>query len=203
MESDLERPRASAVTILEPLFQGSPTMTEPSNDTDDSTLFREAIGDVTPVTHDRAAIQKTPPKPIPVQRALDEARVMRDALSDDFHPVELETGEELVFARPGLQHTVLRKLRRGQFCVGAELDLHGMTSQIARQHVHRFLNDARHTGIRCVRVIHGKGHGSSNKGPVLKVKLNTWLRQRHDVLAFCSARPQDGGTGAAYVLLKR
>ncbi|MCB1735323.1 MAG: Smr/MutS family protein [Gammaproteobacteria bacterium] len=175
----------------------------PPLDPDESAAFREAVGEVIPIAHDRVSSRPAPPPAIARQRQLDEARVMQDALSDDFHPIELETGEELIFARSGLQHSVLRKLRRGQFCVGAELDLHGMTAPIARQHVAHFLNDARHAGIRCVRIIHGKGRGSSNKGPVLKVKLNTWLRQRHDVLAYCSARPQDGGTGAAYVLLKR
>ena len=103
----------------------------------------------------------------------------------------------------GIDKNTAARFRKGKYPIDATLDLHGMTAPIARQHVAHFLNDARHAGIRCVRIIHGKGRGSSNKGPVLKVKLNTWLRQRHDVLAYCSARPQDGGTGAAYVLLKR
>jgi DNA-nicking Smr family endonuclease len=123
-------------------------------------------------------------------------------LSDSLDPAEVETGEELLFARPGLQHGVLRKLRRGQYSHGAELDLHGMTVVIARQALALFLSECQHDGIRNVRIIHGKGNGSLRQQPILKSKVNHWLRQRNEVLAFCSARPIDGGTGALYVLLR-
>jgi DNA-nicking Smr family endonuclease len=134
---------------------------------------------------------------------LEQQRIMRDMLSDAFDPAEIETGEELLFSRKGLQHGLIRKLRRGQFTVQAELDLHGLTVAEARQALAEFLADVRAAGARCVRIIHGKGYGSRHKQPVLKNKLNGWLQQRDEVLAFCSARQVDGGTGAVYVLLKR
>jgi DNA-nicking Smr family endonuclease len=115
----------------------------------------------------------------------------------------METGEEIYYCREGLQQTVLRKLKRGQFRVSAFLDLHGMTVTIARQALAHFLQIARRDNITCVRIIHGKGNRSRHKGPILKHKVNHWLRQRDEVLAFCSARPVDGGTGAVYVLLRR
>jgi DNA-nicking Smr family endonuclease len=124
-------------------------------------------------------------------------------LSDALDAAELETGEELLYCRTGLQHSVLRKLRRGHYSVGAELDLHGMRVEEARQALGAFLQHALAGDTRVVRIIHGKGNGSLNKQPVLKGKVNHWLRQRNDVLAFCSARPVDGGTGAIYVLLRR
>jgi DNA-nicking Smr family endonuclease len=97
----------------------------------------------------------------------------------------------------------MRKLRRGQFSSRAELDLHGLRSEEARRTVAEFLHAARERNLRCVRIIHGKGRGSGARGPVLKQKLGSWLRQRSEVLAFCSARPADGGSGALYVLLGR
>jgi DNA-nicking Smr family endonuclease len=123
-------------------------------------------------------------------------------LSDALDPAELETGEELLYCRPGMQHNVMRKLRRGQYSVEAELDLHGMRVAEARQVLSDFLRHSLDSGIKTIRIIHGKGNGSLNKQPVLKGKVNHWLRQRVEVLAFCSARPVDGGTGAIYVLLK-
>ena len=167
---------------------------------DERTLFREAVSDVRPLRADRLEPDRPKPPPVPLQREQDDAQVLKDMLSDAVDPAELETGEELVFARPGLQHNVLRKLRRGQFSIEAELDLHGMTVAQARQALADFL---RVRPGRCVRVIHGKGNSSTGRVPVLKGKVNHWLRQREEVLAFSSARPVDGGTGALYVLLAR
>ena len=129
--------------------------------------------------------------------------MLADMFSDSIDPADMETGEELLFARDGLQHSVLRKLRRGQFSVAAELDLHGLRVEEARQELSHFLIHCRITHKQCVRIIHGKGNGSRRQQPVLKGKVNHWLRQRDEVLAFCSARPIDGGTGAIYLLLKR
>lgn len=143
------------------------------------------------------------PKPEPRQTAVDSARVMSDSLSDEFDPIDAQTGEELLFARPGIQKQILRKLRQGKYATERELDLHGMRVEEARQALAIFLNQCRDNGIRCARIIHGKGLGSHQKQPVLKGKTNHWLQQRNEVLAFCSARPIDGGTGAVYVLLKR
>ncbi len=166
-------------------------------------LFRDAVGPVRRLRHDRIEPRKPKPAPRPRQRLRDEQRVIRDMLSDPVDPAELETGEELLFSRPGLQHTLLRRLRRGQLAVQAQLDLHGRTVDEARTALAGFLYDACARGLRVVRVVHGKGRGSPGRRPVLKGRVNHWLRQRDEVLAFCSAPPGDGGTGAVYVLLRR
>ncbi len=172
-------------------------------DPQDRTLFRQAVGPVKPLHCDR--IEPTPyhPAPIPRFSDADERQALIDLLSGEFEPAELESGEELYYRREGVQQTVLRKLRRGQFQVGAALDLHGMTVTTAREALALFLRDVRREHQTCVRIIHGKGKGSRHRGPVLKQKVNHWLRQRDEVLAFCSARPVDGGSGALYVLLRR
>jgi DNA-nicking Smr family endonuclease len=124
-------------------------------------------------------------------------------MSDPIDESDIVTGEELFFTRTGIQNNVLRKLKRGQFSIEEELDLHGKTSAEAKILVAEFLLYCTQTNLRVVRIIHGKGRGSFNKQPVLKFKVNHWLQQRDEVLAFCSARQVDGGTGAIYVLLKR
>jgi DNA-nicking Smr family endonuclease len=128
---------------------------------------------------------------------------MDSLLSHEWEPDEVESGEELLFSRPGIQKSVFKKLRTGKYTVEAELDLHGMFVNEARKLVSAFINDAQARGLRCVRIIHGKGLSSPNKMPVLKNKTNQWLQQMDAVLAFSSALPVDGGTGAVYVLLKR
>lgn len=170
---------------------------------DKEMLFQQMMGDVRPINQDKITPYREKPPPRPIKRLEDEQTVIKDMLSDPIEPEEMETGEELLFSRPGIQSHVLRKLRRGQFSIEAELDLHRMTADQARQAVAGFLPDMCRDGKRCVRIIHGKGHGSYNKLPVLKLKLNHWLKQRNEVLAFCSARPVDGGTGAIYVLLRK
>ena len=170
---------------------------------DERALFRAAVADVSPLDADTVALTPPPPPSHPAKRIADEEQVLQDMLSDPDDPALVETGEELLFARPGLQHGIMRKLRRGQYAIGAELDLHGMTTAEARLALAAFLLHCRERDIRCVRVIHGKGNRSAQCRPVLKGKVNHWLRQRDEVLAFCSARPVDGGTGAVYVLLKR
>ena len=165
-------------------------------------LFRQATEGTRPLQQDKLAPHRPKRKPVPQQRIRDQEAVVASLLSDDFLP-DVETGEELLFVRPGLQQRVLRKFRRGQYAIEGELDLHGRTATEARELLAAFLREACSRGKRCVRIIHGKGLGSAGKLPVLKVKVNTWLRQKNEVLAYCSARPQDGGTGAVYVLLKR
>lgn len=170
---------------------------------DDIALFRAHVGEVRRLQRLRAEPSLRRPPPVPRQTLADERQVLTDMFSDEYHPCEHETGEELQFSRPGLQHKLLRKLRRGQFRVSAELDLHGMTVTVARQALVEFLLQCRDQNRRCVRIVHGKGNGSRNRGPVLKTMVNRWLRQRDEILAFCSTPPNDGGTGALYVLLKR
>ncbi len=169
----------------------------------DRQLFRTAVGHVKPVQVNHASMNTPRPRPLPVQTQRHHREVLDDMLHGDFDPAELETGEELLFQQPGLQAGLLRKLRRGQLSLEGRLDLHGMTVPIARAAIAEFLRQCRLTGKRCVIVIHGKGNGSAQRQPILKGKVNAWLQRRSEVLAFCSARAVDGGTGAIYVLLKR
>jgi len=178
-------------------------MSKPEHDSEERSLFRKAAAGARPMAQDRARPHRRGPKPIPKQRQRDEREVIESLLSHAYEPSEVESGEELLFARSGLQHSVLRKLRRGHYAVEAHLDLHGQTVAQAREAVSRFLHEARAIGKRCVRIVHGKGKSSTGKLPVLKGKVNAWLRQRDAVLAFSSCPPTDGGTGAVYVLLRR
>ncbi len=173
------------------------------NKDEDIKCFRDAVHDARPLVQDRIPPYRRHRRPVPESRWRDDQAVMQSLLSDEYEPTEVETGEELLYVRPGLQRLVLRKLRRGQFVIEAELDLHGQTVPQARSRLDAFLRAAQIAGKRCVRIIHGKGKGSEGKLPVLKGKVNAWLRRKDEVLAFCSARPSDGGTGAVYVLLKK
>ncbi|MDM8567876.1 Smr/MutS family protein [Candidatus Halobeggiatoa sp. HSG11] len=166
----------------------------------DSEIFREAMEGVKQLKNNKIIPEKPQPSPIPKQRYLDEILVREEMLSDNHS--YLETGDELSFIRAGVQHKVLKKLQRGHFSIEAELDLHGMIARIAHLEVAKFLRQCQNYDIRCARIIHGKGYGSWQKQPILKSKLNKWLQQRDEVLAFCSARPMDGGTGAVYVLIR-
>lgn len=166
-------------------------------------MFREAMADVKPLSHDKILPKRKKPQPRPLQLEHDQRQVLKDMMSSDLHSADLETGEELLFVRDGLHPNTLRRLRRGKFRIEAELDLHRMTSEQARQQTATFLALCKAQGKRCVRIIHGKGLGSVEKKPVLKGKVDTWLRRHNDVLAYCSARPMDGGTGAVYVLIRK
>jgi DNA-nicking Smr family endonuclease len=160
-------------------------------------LFREAVGDVAPLPQDRPEPFKRPRRPVPLN--LPTGDEQDDGLAD----IECETPELLEFMRPGIQRRLYDELRRGLLPPEASLDLHGMRVSDARGALLRFLEQSTQQRRRCVRLIHGKGYGSQERQPVLKQKVNQWLRQRAEVLAFCSAPRWDGGTGAAYVLLSR
>ncbi len=138
----------------------------------------------------------------PRQTEADEQAVMAELLAEPELEL-LETGDTLSYRVAGVQDGVMCKLKRGQYRIGAELDLHGLNRDKAQLAVARFLAQCRDQRAHCVRIIHGKGNGSPNSGPVLKTYLNAWLRRRKDVVAFSSARPADGGTGAVYVLLRK
>ncbi len=168
----------------------------------DHALFMQAVRGAVPIASERYPHPPRQPSPWPRQSDLNTARVMTEAMTDLWPWDELEAGEELLFMRPGIQHDALRKLRRGEWRAQAELDLHGHTSDSARLAVAEFLHACCLRNLRCVRIIHGKGLSSRNSEPVLKLKLKNWLAQRDEVLAFCQARPADGGGGAALVLLK-
>ncbi|MFP5409132.1 MAG: Smr/MutS family protein [Gammaproteobacteria bacterium] len=177
---------------------------KPKPAADGAMLFRRAVADAVPLPpSDRAELARPRPKPVARQRRADEQQVLVDALADPWDwEAAISTGEELYFARPGVPTAALRKLRRGGWVLQGELDLHGHTGDEARVALAAFLNRCMIEDRRCVRIIHGKGHGSKNRLPVLKNKVRHWLMQREDVLAFCQARTVDGGAGAVIVLLK-
>jgi DNA-nicking Smr family endonuclease len=167
-------------------------------------LFELAVGPVKPlVTPRRVHHPQRHVDPLPRQRLLDEASVMREALSDDFD-VEtlLHTDDQLSFRRPGLGLDVVRKLREGRWSIQRQIDLHGLRVDQAREALGRFVREAHQHGLRCVRVVHGKGLGSPGRVPVLKGRVQRWLVQKNEVLAFVQARPADGGAGAMVVLLR-
>lgn len=143
------------------------------------------------------------PPAIPMKTLEDERQVLRDMLSDAYDPIDIQPGDMLSYYLPGLQNRIVRKLRSGQYRIASELDLHGLNARDAKQQLLKFLHDAHPGQGECVRIIHGKGNRSNHKGPVIKTKINHWLRQHERILAFHSARPVDGGTGAIYVLLRR
>lgn len=166
--------------------------------------LHELLPDVTPLPRaNRAHAAKPRPHPVASQRVRNERAVLEESLSDT-DPWELgfESGDELNFLRPSLASDTLRKLRRGHWKIQSEIDLHGLTVAEARPALVDFLNECLRDGLRCVRVIHGKGLRSKNREPVLKKKVAAWLAQRDEILAFCQARRPDGGGGAAVVLLK-
>ena len=170
---------------------------------DDVELFRRSVGPVRKIHNDRTTPVRKAPPPRPQRRYGSEAPVPpQDSFSDGFDTGAVSSEEDLFFARPGLQQRQLQRLRRGQLTCSATLDLHGMTAATARGEIVSFIDSCGAQHIRCVHVIHGKGYGSGGDMPVLKNRLNSWLRQHHDVLAFCSAQPRDGGRGALYVLLR-
>ena len=169
---------------------------------DEVELFRKSVGEVTRLHDDRVQAPRSRPRPIPRNRAPNDQRGLTDMLSDDPFDQQTDTHETLIFSRPGTSSRRVKKLRRGQIDVGAELDLHARTVAESQQALSRFLEECREYRIRCVRIIHGKGFGSPDGRPVIKSKLDRWLRLRDDVIAFSSARAVDGGTGAIYVLLK-
>jgi len=173
-----------------------------SDEGDDKRLFRDAVRDVKRL---RTNPRVTPPKPRPRAQfaRLDNLEVLQESLNLAPGDLLVETGDELSFRRAGVQDAVPRKLRRGQYRVETELDLHGLTVAQAKVELRDFLLNAQRAGMRCVRIIHGKGLRSGHRGPVLKNTANVLLQRTDAVLAFSSARPVDGGTGAIYVLLGR
>lgn len=166
-------------------------------------LFARAIGATKPLRRKAAVpLAPEPPAPIPVQQQLDEQRVLRESLSDEFDVTTLlDADDAMSFRRPGINTDVTRKLRAGEWSIQREIDLHGMRSDEARDALGAFVRDAHKQGIRCVRVVHGKGLGSPGKQPVLKAKVQRWLIQKNETLAFVQAKPAEGGAGALVVLL--
>lgn len=173
-------------------------------DEDDAALFRAAIGAVKPIREvDPPANAKPRPKPRARMAERDDAeahtefaRLLRDS-------APLEAGDTASYRRENLPTRLFQRLKRGQFSVQDELDLHGATAAQAESLLRQFLLEAHAHEHGCVRIIHGKGLQSDNGAPVLKNLMDRLLRQRNDVLAFHSAPPTQGGTGALLVLLAR
>jgi DNA-nicking Smr family endonuclease len=171
-------------------------------------LFVRAAGEVTPLRDHhphrwRVQLATDPPAPVAVQQQLDDERVLRESISDEFDATTLlDIDESLSFRRPGVGVDVTRKLRKGHWSIQGEIDLHGMRREEAREALSAFLRESIKRGWRCVRVVHGKGLGSPGKTPVLKGKVHSWLVQKDAVLAFVQARGDEGGAGALVVLLR-
>ena len=167
-------------------------------------LFSLSVGAITPL-RSRNLIDTAPEPipPLPMQHWLDEERVLRESISDDFDvSTLLDTDDQLSFRRPGIGVEITRRLRSGHWSIQRQLDLHGLRTDEAREALGQFIRHAHKTGLRCVRVVHGKGLGSPGKTPVLKGRVQRWLVQKKEVLAFVQARPMDGGAGALLVLLQ-
>ena len=187
--SDRDRPRPPANAV-------SPAAL------DDAAAFRAAFAGVRPLRNDTVDLRPPAPPPVPTQSRLDQRSVMDEMMLLDPGEGEMETGDELIFKRDGVQNSVMRKLRRGQFAIQGHLDLHGLTTPEAKRTLAGFLVDCVQREWRCVRIVHGKGLRSPGQVPVLKPKVSHWLAQREEVMAFISTPATDGGTGAIYVLLK-
>lgn len=172
---------------------------------DEVGLFRASMAGVTPLGRPQKVEHQRPlPRPIARQRLLDDREVLKESLSERLPwDATIESGEDLAYARNGIATQTLRKLRRGHWVTQAELDLHGLTVAESREHLVQFLGLCKRRGLRCIRIIHGKGLGSRNREPVLKQKVGHWLMQRDEIIAFCQARPADGGSGAVVVLLRK
>lgn len=170
-------------------------------DDDEARLFRDAVRGVRPLAPRSPAPR--PPRARPRARftRADQAAVLKESLQGADADPELAGGEQLNFRRPHVHPNTLRRLRRGEFRVQREIDLHGMTAAEAKAALREFLVRSLERGVRCVRIVHGKGLRSGNRGPVLKSTVSALLRRTEAVLAYVSARPVDGGSGALYVLL--
>jgi len=166
-------------------------------------LFTRAVGKVAPIAN-QERVWSPPQRPStrPLQQDLDDEAVMHESMSDEFDiSTLLDVDDQLSFRRPGIGTDVTRKLRKGEWSIQGQIDLHGLRSDEARNAMGQFIRDAKRMGWRCVRVVHGKGLRSPGKEPVLKSKVQRWLVQKNEVLAFVQAKPSDGGGGALLVLL--
>ncbi|WP_271273939.1 Smr/MutS family protein [Aliamphritea hakodatensis] len=179
------------------------------NDNDDFD-FASAMQGITPHSHDKADLTPTPKKLSAAndataqykrRMASQDTESLVDGLSSEIVQL-VESEEELIFATPGIQLKMMKRLKQGHIPWEAGLDLHGFSLDEARDELSRFIRDASQNQCRCVIVIHGKAYSGEGQQPLVKSYVNDWLKQMHQVTAFCSAQPKDGGTGALYVLLR-
>jgi DNA-nicking Smr family endonuclease len=198
----LAKQRRAAVTAAD--AAAAAEREHPGRERHERSLFASSIGNVLPLRKPAPVLPERPRPPAQArQRERDEAAVLIESISDEFDAETLlDTDDALSFRRRGVGIDVVRKLRRGVWVLQAELDLHGLRRDEARERLGAFLRDAVRAGLRCVRIVHGKGHGSPGREPVLKAKVKSWLVQQSAVLAFTYGRPADGGHGALVVLLR-
>lgn len=168
---------------------------------DDTDLFRQAMEDVTPLNQDKIDPDSAPK--IKKSRAKMRKSKPISVFGELEYATPVDSDEVLFFARDGIQPKAIARLKKGQHVIEGKIDLHGMTVENAGHTLQRALKNAVADGIRCVLVVHGRGKGSFDNKPAIKTHVNQWLRNSADVLAFHSAQPYHGGTGAVYVLLKR
>lgn len=176
----------------------------------EANLFQSSVGGVkrlpetnrhVPGLPKPAALPSAPVRPR--TQAEDDAEVLRESLSDLFEVDHyMEEDPALNYAAPGVGPDVVKRMRKGYWPIQDEIDLHGLRRDEARDGIGAFLRKAALRNFRCVRVIHGKGFGSKSQEPVLKSMVHSWLVQKDEVVAFCAARPSDGGDGALIVLLR-
>lgn len=174
-----------------------------TNAEDEGKLFRQAMADAKPMRTDTVEPPRRKPRAVAQFSRLDERQALRESLEADAYAIEIANGSALYYRHPSVNLKTMRRLGRGGVSVQAEVDLHGLNSAEAREALSAFIEHSTIRGLTCVRVVHGKGLGSGHNGPVLKRKVDQWLRRWEPVLAFVSARQADGGTGAAYVLLRK
>ena len=169
---------------------------------DDLQLFRQAAAGATPLRDQGKVVHRTEVPPLPVQSLLDTHQALAESIFGPVSPEQsMETGEELVYLRNGIPRDVLKKLRRGHWVVQDALDLHGLNRDQARLLIADFFLECRRRRLRCVRIVHGKGLRSPNREPVLKGKLHLWRSRRDEILAYCQAPVNLGGSGALLILL--
>lgn len=195
------RERAQAVAAAE--AEAATERARAASHVSEAELFARSVGHVAPLTRgERVLHAPPPPEPEPRQRQADEAAALQEAMSDEVDTASLLlTDDGLSFRRPSVAPEVLERLRGGHWSVAAELDLHGLRRDAARAALAAFLRQCQQRGARCVRIVHGKGHGSPGGVPVLKDKVPRWLAQQAPVLAFAQASAPQGGAGALVVLL--
>jgi DNA-nicking Smr family endonuclease len=182
--------------------RGQGTKGEAKTEPPDLEAFREAVRDAKPLKPHNRVVHETPkPRPIPAKREEDERAVLdelaRLTLDDD-----AEFEDDGRYLRPGLPPDILRKLRRTHWVIQASLDLHGLTGDEAVAETAVFLAGCKRSGVRCVRIIHGKGLRSPGREPVLKRRIRKLLTRRDEVLAFVEPHALHGGGGAVIVLLQ-